>query len=139
MTIQIKFATSDDRNEILKYENYLEEKRLNQILENREILLAYDNEKNIGYLRYQLFWTRLPYVTLIFVNSEYRKKGVGKKLLEYLENHLRKLGYKRLLSSSTANEPNPNEWHQKVGFREVGKVSELNENKIGEIFYLKDL
>jgi ribosomal protein S18 acetylase RimI-like enzyme len=139
MDIQIKFASKEEKQLILRFEDYLKEKRLTQILENNEIILAFDNERNIGYLRYQLFWTKLPYLALIIVDKRYRKKGVGRSLLSFLENHLRLLGFNRLLSSSTSNEPNPQAWHKKVGFREVGQVNEINMNGIGEVFYLKNI
>ena len=139
MDIQIKFASNEDKQLILKHEDYLKEKRLSQILENNEIILAYDKERNIGYLRYQLFWTKLPYLTLIIVDKEYRKKGVGRSLLLFLEKHLRSLGFNRLLSSSTANESDPQAWHKKVGFKEVGLVDEINIDGVGEKFFLKNI
>ena len=64
MDIQIRFASKEDKQLILKFEDYLKEKRLNQILENNEIILAFDKKRNIGYLRYQLFWTKLPIFNL---------------------------------------------------------------------------
>ena len=139
MDIQIKFASNEDKQLILKHEDYLKEKRLSQILENNEIILAYDKERNIGYLRYQLFWTKLPYLTLIIVDKEYRKKGVGRSLLLFLEKHLRSLGFNRLLSSSTANDSDPQAWHKKVGFKEVGLVDEINIDGVGEKFFLKNI
>ena len=64
---------------------------------------------------------------------------VGRSLLSFLETHLRSLGFNRLLSSSTLNEPDPQAWHKKVGFKEVGLVDEININGVGERFYLKNI
>ena len=85
----------------------------------------------------EYLWSTIPYIGLIFVIDEYRKEGVGRKMHDFLENHLRAHGHEFLLSSSTANEPEPQAWHRALGFEECGMISGLNEGGIGEIFFRK--
>jgi hypothetical protein len=37
------------------------------------------------------------------------------------------------------NEPKPQAWHKHMGFQEIGLLSNINENRIGETFFRKDL
>ena len=43
------------------------------------------------------------------------------------------------MSSSQADEPEPQTWHRAIGFEECGIISGLNEGGIGEIFFRKKL
>ncbi len=139
MDISIRFANQEDKTSIFIYEDYLQETRLSQMIQNNEILFASFKGNIVGYLRYQLFWSKLPYLTLIKINLEYQRRGIGKSMLQFLERHLISLGFHKLLSSSTANEQNPQLWHKSVGFIETGFINGLNQNNIGEIFFTKEL
>ncbi|GBG08237.1 putative GNAT family N-acetyltransferase [Paenibacillus agaridevorans] len=107
--------------------------------ENQEIILAKDDEDLIGYLRLEYLWSKYPYIGLIMVHPDYRGKGLGKRLLKYVEEHLKSKGLKTIYSSSQVNEADPQEWHRKMGFKECGIINGINEGKIGEVFFVKEL
>jgi hypothetical protein len=60
-------------------------------------------------------------------------------MLEFLENHLKKLGHEFLLSSSDVDKADAQAWYRAVGFVECGIMTGLNEGGIGEIFFRKNL
>src|SRR5438876_10897899 len=65
------------------------------------LLVAKIDAKVIGYLRFGSFWDEeIAYIQMIRVDQAYRRKGVGRKLLEALEGILRKQKIACLLSST---------------------------------------
>ena len=103
-----------------------------------DIVIAEWNGKQVGYVRLEYLWSIVPYISLIRVLPEYRRQGVGKALLRFIETFLRGAGHDALYSSSQADEPEPQAWHRHVGFEECGFIAGINDG-IGEVFFYKRL
>ena len=103
-----------------------------------DILIAERNGKRVGYVRLEYLWSIVPYIALIQVLPEYRRQGVGKALLQFLEIFLRDTGHDVLYSSSQADEPEPQAWHRHVGFEKCGFIAGINDG-VGEVFFRKYL
>ena len=103
-----------------------------------DIVIAEWNGKRVGYVRLEYLWSIVPYIALIQVLPEYRRQGVGKALLRFIETFLRDAGHEALYSSSQADEPEPQAWHRHMGFEECGFIAEINEG-VGEVFFCKSL
>ncbi|MCA0756200.1 GNAT family N-acetyltransferase [Paenibacillus sp. N4] len=52
----------------------------------------------------KLLRSKYPYIGLIMVHPDYRGKGGGKGLLQFIVGHLKKKGIKAIYSSSQVNE-----------------------------------
>jgi N-acetylglutamate synthase-like GNAT family acetyltransferase len=139
MKISIRFATPDDLDFIAEGDKSVKKNQLNWKIQNNEILLAQTEEEMIGYLRLEYLWSKYPYIGIIIVRSEYQRQGAGKKLLEYLENHLKRNGLNKLYSSSQVSESEPQAWHRHMGFMECGIINEINDGNVGEVFFVKNL
>jgi GNAT superfamily N-acetyltransferase len=104
-----------------------------------EIILAERCGEVIGYLKLEYIWSKLPYISLIILKPEFRGKGIGILMLNYLVEFLQINGYEILLSSSQVNETEPQMWHRKKGFVECGILNGINDGGIGEVFFRFDL
>lgn len=78
-----------------------------------------------------------PYIALIRVEPPWQRQGVGRALLGFIESALRGAGHDELLSSSHANEPEPQAWHRHMGFCDCGVLHGMNDDEIDEIFFRK--
>ncbi len=103
-----------------------------------EIVIAEWNGKRVGYVRLEYLWSIVPYIALIRVLPEYRRQGVGKALLRFIETFLRDAGHEALYSSSQADEPEPQAWHRYMGFEECGFIAGINDG-VGEVIFCKSL
>lgn len=103
-----------------------------------DILIAERNGKRVGYVRLEYLWSIVPYISLIHVLPDFRRQGIGKALLRFLETFLRDTGHEALYSSSQADEPEPQAWHRYVGFEECGFIASINDGA-GEVFFRKSL
>lgn len=99
------------------------------------VVVAERGGELVGLLRLDLLWSRYPFIALVRVQEEHRRRGVGRAFLRFLDDHLASLGFDTLLSSSTGNEPEPQAWHRHMGFVECGVILGLNEGGVGEVFF----
>ena len=104
-----------------------------------EVIIAEVEGESAGYLRLEYLWSLVPYIALIWVAPERRKRGVGRALLAFAGEYLRQSGHDVLYSSSQADEPEPQAWHRRVGFEECGIIAGINEGGVGEVFFRKHL
>ena len=68
----------------------------------------------------------------IYVNQQYRGKGVGKKLLTHLCIESEKKGYWTLYSGILANNIESRKLHLNCGFREIGYREKIAKDIFGE-------
>ena len=136
--VSIRFANPDDLN-FVRQDGHLPAATARRKIEWREVIVAEISGGLVGYVRLEYFWSAVPYIALIHVLPEHRRRGVGKALLAYTEAHLRAEGHKALYSSSQADEAEPQAWHRHVGFEECGLIAGINEGGVGEVFFRKML
>ena len=137
--VLVRFAGPEDLEWCVVEDSHVTETIVRHKIVNDEIIVVELDGQLIGYIRLEFLWSTTPYIGLIFVIDEYRNAGIGRKMIDYLEEHLRSMGHDELMSSSQADEPEPQAWHRAVGFEECGIISGLNEGGIGEIFFRKKL
>lgn len=144
--IVIRFARQDDLD-FAYQDGYIPAEVLRRKIEAQTVLnpdciedvvIAEWNGERVGYVRLEYLWSIVPYISLIQVLSEYRRQGVGKALLRFIEMFLRDAGHEALYSSSQADEPEPQAWHRYVGFEECGFIAGINDG-VGEVFFRKHL
>jgi len=140
LSVTVRFAEMKDLDFCVKSDyDHVSKDILKRKIKEKAVILAEVDGKPIGYLRVEYLWLKIPYLSVIGVDEEYQRKGVGTAMIKFLEQHLRKCGHKILYSSSQANEPSPQAWHRKIGFEECGFIAGINEGGIGEIFFRKIL
>ena len=135
----MRFAGPEDLEWCVVEDGLVLEKIMRNKIVNDEIIVVEVDGQLTGYIRLEFLWSTIPYIGMFFVVDEYRKGGIGRKMQDFLEEHLRSRGYDMLLSSSHANEPEPQAWYRSIGFNECGIISCLNEGGIGEVFFMKRL
>jgi len=140
LSVNVRFAEPDDLDFCVKSDyRYLSEDVIRRKIDEKAVILAEIDGRPVGYLRVEYLWLKVPYLGVIGVEEEYRRRGVGTAMIKFLEQHLLRRGFKALYSSSQANEPEPQMWHRKIGFEECGYIAGINDGGIGEIFFRKTL
>jgi N-acetylglutamate synthase-like GNAT family acetyltransferase len=139
MTHKVRFGHEDDLEVISSGDPSVSKQIIQWKLQNNEIVMAEEDHDLVGYLRLEYLWSKYPYIGLIIVRPECRGKGIGRSLLEFLEEHIRSQGIKVLYSSSQVNEAEPQKWHKYMGFKECGIINGINSGDIGEVFYMKNI
>jgi ribosomal protein S18 acetylase RimI-like enzyme len=71
----------------------------------------------------------------IFLLEEYRRKGIGRKLVNYWEEKMKEQDYQNVLTSTQSNEE-AQHFYRKIGYTETGSIKYLEE-PLEIIFYKK--
>lgn len=90
----------------------------------RSYIVYKDKDKIIGVGALHIYSTKLAEIRSLAVAQNYQKKGIGKKLINTLENEAKELGIKQLLTLTYQKE-----FFEKLGFVEIPKI-EVPEHKV---------
>ena len=102
-----------------------------------EVMIAEAGDKPVGYLRMEYLWSKIPYMGVIEVALSHQRQGIGKALLQFLEDKVCAEGCEFLITSAESIEPEAQAWHRQMGFVECGVVSGLNPKNVDELFFKK--
>lgn len=133
--ITVRPATERDLPWLVEHDGHLGAELLARKVGQGEVLLAELDGEPAGLLRLDHLWSLVPYVTLVRVIEPYRRRGVGRALVDAACDHARQIGWGFLLSSATAGEAAPRAWHLAVGFQPCGVLTQLNDDGTDEEFY----
>ena len=123
---KIRLAKNNDFLWLKRHDKYISEEILKSKISNNEIYVVETNEEIIGWLRYNLFWDFIPFMSMIYFLEEFRNIGLGTKLLKYWENKMKKNGYKNVLTSTQSNEE-AQHFYRKLGYTEIGGFKYFND------------
>lgn len=134
--MNIRAAANEDLNFLCQYDMHItKEELINSILLNR-IYIAEENEAVIGWLRYNLFWDNTPFMNMLYILEEHRKKGCGENIVQYWEKQMKSHNYSYVMTS-TASDEYAQHFYVKLGYRAVGGFTFRNEPY--EIILMKEL
>lgn len=132
----IAFAVESDYTYLAAQDHHLRPARLAQKIARSEIIMLFDDERPIGWLRFGYFWDELPFMNLIYIEEAYRRRGYGAQLIAFWEDAMRRQDYKSVLTSSLANEQ-AQHLYRRLGYTDCGAL--LLPNEALEIIFLKRL
>ena len=136
--IEVRFANLGDLD-FVGQDGYIPTEVVKRKIVWNEVVVAVRDCGLVGYLRLEYLWSLVPYIALIQVLTEHRRQGVGKAMLQFIEEFLHERGHNTLYSSSQVNEPEPQAWHRHMGFEECGIINGINAGGAGEVFFRKRL
>jgi len=131
----IRYAEITDFLWLQEREKYISDKILKTKIETKEVYIVQEDKEIVGWLRYNLFWDNVPFMNKIFLLEEYRRKGIGRKLVNYWEEKMKEQDYQNVLTSTQSNEEGQH-FYRKMGYTEIGSIKYLEE-PLEIIFYKK--
>lgn len=134
--MNIRFANLEDLKVISLYDKHVSKEELENLVNLNRVIIAEENNKFCGWLRYNLFWDNTPFMNMLYVLEDKRGKGYGKQLVDFWENKMRILQYKFVMTS-TASEEYSQHFYLKIGYKTVGGF--MPEGEPYEIILMKNL
>ena len=110
---------------------------LKKAIKNKNLIISSTKSTIIGYLWYEYLWGYIPFISLIRMHKSYHRKGIGEKMIKFLERKMKKMNVERILSSTEVENKVAIKFHQNLGFRECGyfELSQWEPNR--ELFFEK--
>jgi GNAT superfamily N-acetyltransferase len=136
---QIRFARRTDLAYLERERKEIRRDRLARKIDAKELVVAERGAELVGLLDLEFIQPETPYMSLIRVDGQHRREGIGSALLAFAEEYLRSRGFKILYTSSQADEPEPQVWHRRAGFDPCGSIEGFNEGGVAEVFFRKSL
>jgi GNAT superfamily N-acetyltransferase len=115
----MEYAANQDIPFWKSMDRHLPEPELLLKINEKRCCIIRDDDPPVGILRYNLFWDIIPFLTLIYIDELYRKKGFGAKAMTQWENEMRSLGHKLVMTSTMADETSQH-FYRKLGYRDCG-------------------
>lgn len=135
--MKIEYADEIDFKFILDNDRHVSKQLIKNKLKEKEIIIAKDqNDKVIGWLRFNYFWDNTPFMNMLYLNESYRNKGIGKDLVGFWESEMKIKGYELVMTSTLANEQ-AQHFYRKLGYKDAGSL--LLEDEPLEIIFTKSI
>lgn len=116
---QIRYLEEEDKEFWYTLDRHLPEMEFQKKVTDKRGYVILDEEKPIGILRFNMFWDNTPFLTLIYIDFSYHKKGFGRKAMEFWEDEMAKQGYKMIMTSTQVDE-NAQHFYRKLGYKDCG-------------------
>lgn len=115
----IDYVTEEDKAFWFSLDRHMAESEFLLKVRDKRGYIIKDDEKQIGVLRYNLFWDNTPFLSLIYFEEHYRRKGFGKKAMLHWEKEMEMQGYKAVMTSTQVDE-NSQHFYRKLGYKDAG-------------------
>ncbi|MDU5105754.1 GNAT family N-acetyltransferase [Clostridium sp.] len=135
--MKIEYGSEVNFQFMLDNDGHVSKELIENKLKEKEIIIASDEDnKIIGWLRYSYFWDNTPFMNMLYINENYRNNGIGKELVLFWENEMKKKGYEFLMTSTLSNEE-AQHFYRKLGYKDSGSL--LLPNEPLEIIFIKNI
>ena len=132
----IRYADFEDEAVLKEHDRHISEAELRNSIRTKRILVMYQEDDFVGWLRFGLFWDNTPFMNMLYILDGYRRKGSGSSLVAFWEKEMEKENYKQVLTSTQSDEQ-AQFFYRKIGYAECGAL--LLPGEPLEIIFRKDL
>ena len=122
----IRYANENDIEIISKYDKHISKEELANIIKLKRVIVMYEDDKFVGWLRYNLFWDNTPFMNILYLLDNERGKGNGSRLVIFWENEMKQKNYEFVLTSTQSNEE-AEFFYRKIGYVDSGALLLPNE------------
>lgn len=134
--MNIRNAEESDIEILLTYDKHIRKDELESVISLGRVLVAEDNGKFLGWLRWNLFWDNTPFMNMLFILLQYRNCGYGAEMTAYWEKRMKSKGYNLVMTSSLSNETSQY-FYRKLNYVDSGALL-LPEEPL-EIIFIKKI
>ena len=119
---EIRYAINTDKVFWFTLDHHIDDDEfLLKVRDKRAYIISVDG-KPVGVMRYNLFWDNIPFLTLIYLDEPYQRKGFGKRALLFWEKEMIGFGHKMVMASTQVDEQ-AQHFYRKLGYIEKGSLS----------------
>lgn len=102
--MKIRSAEMKDIDFLSEYDKHVRKEELRTGIALERILVAEEEGKPVGWLRWNLFWDNTPFMNMLYLLEGYRNRGYGKALVSCWEKKMEEAGFGTVMTSTLSNE-----------------------------------
>ena len=134
--MRVAFAGPEDLDYLAGEDRHVGRDVIGEKIARREIIVAHQDDRRVGFLRYGYFWDEIPFMNLLCIREGSRGKGCGTQLIAFWEEEMRKSGHGSVMTSALSNE-RAQRLYRRLGYGDCGSL--LMPSEPLEIVFLKRL
>lgn len=116
-----EYADSYSFEYLRKHDIHILDEMLYKKIRDNEVIIAKEDDKIIGWLRYNYFWDSIPFLNMLVIDEKYRGNGIGKDLVRFFEKEMKANGYNIIMTSSLSNEL-AQHFYRKLSYKDSGSL-----------------
>ena len=136
--IEVKKVKLEDKENWFALDSHISEEEFAHKVSSQTGYVIWKDSVPAGVFRYNMFWDKIPFVTLIYLREEQRANGIGKEVMLFWENEMKAKGYNVVMTSTQVDE-SAQHFYRKIGYKDCGclvlDIPELEQPM--EMFLLK--
>jgi ribosomal protein S18 acetylase RimI-like enzyme len=117
--LNIRYVESSDKKFWYSLDKHLPENEFEKKVRDKMGYVIWKSGIPIGILRYNLFWDNTPFLTMIFIDSNYQGNGYGSEAIEFWEGEMKERGYGMIMLSTQVDEE-AQHFYRKLGYKDCG-------------------
>jgi len=117
----ISYATMYDKPYAMSYGNAMKESEFDLKVRDKQCYILREGEEIIGVMRFNLIFDFIPFLSLMWLEEPYRRKGYGTKAMAYWEDEMRAAGHKMIMISTQVDEDGQH-FYRKLGYKDMGAI-----------------
>lgn len=119
MTIDVRVADDRDLPFLVQADLHIDRQELHRVIEAGRVTVAVEDGSIRGWLRWGLFWDEIPFMNMLMVFEQHRRKGLGTRLTQHWENQQRAAGHDSVMLSTLASEE-AQHLYRRLGYLDSG-------------------
>lgn len=136
MSVKVTYATDAEYEYLLEHDRHVSGEVIRHKIEQREIILVWEGEKPVGWLRFNYFWDEIPFMNMLHVEEAYRGKEYASGLIRFWEDRMHARQYQSVMTSTMSDEA-AQHLYRKLGYKDCGAL--LLPGEPLEVILMKDL
>jgi GNAT superfamily N-acetyltransferase len=134
--VNIRLAGPADLSWLNERDRHIDPDELGNVVRLERVLVVEGDGRPTGWLRWGKVWDEIPFMNMLFVDSQERRRGAGRRLVQHWETTMRLAGHTQVLTSTLADE-SAQHFYRHLGYVDCGGL--LLPGEATEIFLRKDL
>lgn len=121
MSVTTSVASTADLAFLRDVDKHVSPDTLAALVSTGRVLVVEVDGAAVGFLRWGLFWDRIPFMNLLWVLPDWRGQGVGTTLVEAWEKSQLAAGHDLVLTSTMSNETSQH-FYRRLGYLDTGAL-----------------
>ncbi len=139
--IHIRYANDSDLPYLVQNDDLVTGEIIQKKISDRQVIVCMKGKTYSGYMRFGFWWDMFPFLNLIVVEEDVRRKGIGRELIKFWEQKMKAQGHKLVITSTDVDEQ-AQHFYRKLGYRDSGGIlfpQELFPGSVMELVLVKVL
>lgn len=115
----LKIVTDADKDFVMSVDRHMDDTGYAGLVYTKSGYVIWKEKERIGIMVHCILWGHLPFLNLIFIKEEYRRKGFAKQAISDWETEMKQRGYQMTLISTQADE-GAQHLYRKLGYLDCG-------------------